>query len=176
MLASHAFVDETKEGGYLVVAAVIVARDLDSSRTQMRALCLPGQVRLHFTKESPPRRRKIAAAICRTSTQVHIYDGSAYANEREAREACLRQLVVDLAEIKVHRLVIERDDSLVHSDVRVVREAMGKAGAANILSYEHLPPRAEPLLWIADAAAWCWTHGPQWRERITPVVARVIRV
>jgi hypothetical protein len=40
------------------------------------------------------------------------------------------------------------------------------------LTYLHEPKRSEPLLWIADAAAWCWTH-PEWRPRITPIVRNV---
>jgi hypothetical protein len=27
------------------------------------------------------------------------------------------------------------------------------------LTYEYLPAWSEPLLWLPDAAAWCWTHG-----------------
>jgi hypothetical protein len=48
----------------------------------------------------------------------------------------------------------------------VVRDA----GVTDTLTYEHLPTCSEPLLWIADAAAWCWTHGRQWPDRVAPVV------
>lgn len=49
----HTFVDESKLRGLLVVAAVLAPRDLAQARTAMRELCLPGQARLHFTKERP---------------------------------------------------------------------------------------------------------------------------
>jgi len=61
-VSGHAFVDETKPGGLLMVAAVLAPRDLGPARTTMRGLCLPGQSRLHFTKERPGRRGQIAAA------------------------------------------------------------------------------------------------------------------
>jgi hypothetical protein len=46
---------ETKTPGLLLVAAVLAPRDL-AFRSQLRALCLPGQPRLHSVKERPSRR------------------------------------------------------------------------------------------------------------------------
>ena len=169
-VSSHAFVDETKVNGLLLVAAVVAPRDLAPARTMMRGLCLPGQARLHFTKERPRRRGEIAAAICRTGAGLHIYDASAITDPKKAREACLRQLVADLAAAGAQRLVIEQDESLLKHDQTVLYAAVRAADVARSLAYEHLPARSEPLLWIADAAAWCWTHGPTWRARITPAV------
>lgn len=145
-MSVHAFVDETKYNGLLVVAAVLAPRDLAPDRTTMRGLCLPGQSRLHFTKERPSRRREIAAEICRTGVALNIYDATSIRDQRQARAGCLRQIVVDLA------------------------------AARASLTYEHLPARSEPLLWIADAAAWCWTHGAAWQERLAPVVSDIKRI
>jgi hypothetical protein len=84
--------------------------------------------------------------------------------------------VEDLAAVGAESLFIEQDDSLVGSDRTVLYDAIRKVGAREPLRYEHLRPNEEPLLWIADAAAWCWTHGPEWRRRIQPVVRNVWRV
>ena len=54
-MSTHAFVDESKRRGLLVAAAVLHPRDLAPARTALRHLCLPGQSRLHFTKERPDR-------------------------------------------------------------------------------------------------------------------------
>lgn len=175
-MSSHAFVDETQVNGLLVVAAVVAPRDLARARTTMRGLCLPGQARLHFTKERPRRRGEIAAAICRTGATLHIYDASTVKDSKKARETCLRQLVADLAAAGAQRLVIEQDESLLKHDQSVLYAAVRRAGVAGSLAYEHLPARSEPLLWIADAAAWCWTHGPTWQARIAPVVRTVHRL
>ncbi len=169
----HAFLDETKRGGLLMVAAVVAPRALGRTRTVMRELCLPGQSRLHFTKESNGRRGLIATAVRNSDIAIDVYDATAVTNEREARRACLHRIVLDLATHGAHRLVIEQDDSLLEHDRRVLRRAVAAAGAVDSLAYEHLPARSEPLLWIADAAAWCWTHGPTWQERIRPVVRQV---
>ena len=144
----------------------------------MRALCLPGQQRIHFSKEQPRRRAQIVAAISRLDVEVRIYDASAHADYRQARTACLRRVVYDLAGMKAQRLVIEQDaDSLVSADqADLWLSAVHAEGAANTLTYEHVPPRTEPLLWVADAAAWCWTRDRQWRMRIQPVITETIEV
>ncbi len=175
-MSLHAFVDETKASGLLLVAAVLAPRDLASARTRMRAMCLPGQTRLHFAKERPSRRGEIAAAACRSGAAFDVYDATAIADQLEAREACLRKLVAVLAAEDGHRLVIEQDDSLLERDRAVLYDQVRRAGVADSLTYEHLPARSEPLLWLADTAAWCWTHGPAWRNRITPAVRHVWRL
>lgn len=62
----HAFVDETKVRGLLVLAAVLEPRDLAPSRAAMRNLLLPRQSRLHFVKERDDRKRHILNTVtCR---------------------------------------------------------------------------------------------------------------
>jgi hypothetical protein len=92
-----------------------------------------------------------------------------------ARGACLQRLALDLARDGGTRLVIEREDPVL-KDLSVLFSAVDKAGVGDALTYEHVRARSEPLLWIPDAAAWCWTHGTQWRRRIAPVVRRVTQL
>ncbi len=172
---AHVFVDETKRRGYLMAAAVLLPRNLDDARRQMRRLCLGSQSRLHFQKENLPRRKLIAATVCRLDVGVVIYGASAITDHRKARTEGLRRLVIDLRATQASRLVIEQDDSLLRADRTDLSRAVHEA-QANSLSYEHLPPKLEPLLWIADAAAWCWDHGPEWRGRMRSVVTDVIEV
>ena len=76
-MSAHAFVDETKAHGLVVVAAVLAPRDLAPARAVMRRLCLPGQARVHFAKERPARRRQIADALAATGARVDVYDATA---------------------------------------------------------------------------------------------------
>jgi hypothetical protein len=70
-----------------------------------------------------------------------------------------------------------KDDSLVKHDQAVLFRAVRDAGVADTLAYEHLPARSEPLLWIADAAAWCWSHDrPCGQDHVSPVVRTVTPV
>ena len=73
-MSGHVYVDETKQRGYLLVAAVVVPADLDPLRRLVRSLVLPGQRRLHTKDESDPRRRAIASAIAASGVQATIYD------------------------------------------------------------------------------------------------------
>jgi hypothetical protein len=60
--------------------------------------------------------------------------------------------------------VIEHDDSLIAADRKDLWAAVHRAEMTATLAYEHLPPSAEPLLWVADAAVWCWAHNGAWRS------------
>jgi len=66
--------------------------------------------------------------------------------------------------------VLEQDDSLVRSDQAVLYAAVRDASASGTLTYEHVPARTEPLLWVADAAAWCSSRGAPWPGRLQPII------
>ena len=172
----HAFVDETKVRGLVVVSAVVHPRDLATARTTMRSLLLPRQSHLHFVKEKAARKGQIADAICGLPVQLDVYEVPGTKDQKQARRTCLAKVVEDLAGRGAHRLVVEQDDSALQSDREVLFRAVRKHGVPDALVYEHLPARSEPLLWIPDAAAWCWTKDAQWRQRIEPVVRQVVRL
>ncbi|WP_410665648.1 hypothetical protein [Amycolatopsis sp. lyj-84] len=110
-MINHVFVDESKEGGYLVTAAALLSGDLTSARRAMRSLVLPGQRRLHFTHENDGRRKRILDTIAELEPTVRIYDASAHRRRRQ-REVCLDVLVEDLAEAGTRMLVLESDESM----------------------------------------------------------------
>lgn len=172
----HAFVDETKVRGLLVVAALLAPHDLAQSRAAMRQLLLPRQSHVHFVKERSDRKGQIIDSILGLPLRLDVYDVTGIKDARAARRACLERLVQDLAAEAAHRLVIEQDESLIRSDREVLYRAVRGHGVAQSLTYEHLTPRNEPLLWILDAAAWCWIKGGHWRRRIDPAVRRVVNV
>lgn len=172
-MSVHVFVDGTKAHGLLIAAARVQPRQLAPTRTLLRGLLLARQERLHFTKENRARQGQIAAAVCRSEVVVDLYDARTITDQRRARRLVLERLVADCAAAGAHRLVLEQDDSLLTSDRRTLRAAVHQAGVVDELVYEHLPPRSEPLLWIADAVAWCWTHGSTWQERVRPIVGEV---
>lgn len=177
-MTTHAFVDESKERGLMVCAAVLAPADLAPTRTAMRGLVHPGSSRVHMTKERPARRNLIVKTIAGLPVRVHIYDAKAF-NPREglkAREQCLRQLVADLSVAGCQRLVLERDESIEAHDRRILYAAVHEHGLVDALRYDHLRANEEPLLWIADAVAWCWTRDGSWRDQVAPVIAGVRKV
>ncbi|OEV12978.1 hypothetical protein [Streptomyces nanshensis] len=172
-MSAHIFLDESKAGGYLVAAAVVLPRDLGPARTTLRGMVLRGQARLHFTKESDSRRRTLLSAMESLGARILLYDASAIRPAHEARAACLEAVVSDAADLGAHRLVLEQDDSVLTADRRLLYQQVRKAEIEDILTYEHMRPSAECLLWIPDAIAWCWSRGGAWRRRAKPMIETV---
>jgi hypothetical protein len=176
MTARHVFVDETKERGYVLVATSHVGSDVALIRKAMRQFVLEGQNRIHFAKESAPRRRAIIGAICETGVSATVYDtGRRYPNELEARAACLRAVIEDLADGHQTLLVLEQDDSLIRWDRQRLIESTRDLGCRSTLRYEHRRAKADLMLCVPDAVAWCWARGGWWKQRISDVVADVRR-
>jgi hypothetical protein len=167
----HAFIDESKRGSYVVVAAVIVPGALDVSRAALRSLLLPGQRRLHFNNESDARRRGILAALGAQGVEAWVYE-SAARREADARDDCLTALVFDLAERGATRAVVELAESWVPHDRRVIRAAAIKAGIVDEFRYDHLRAHEKVLLAAPDAVAWCWARGRSWRAQVRALVTR----
>lgn len=133
-MSGHVFIDETKQRGYLMVAGVVVADDLDVLRKTIRSLILPGQRRLHMKNENDRRKHAIASAIVATDIQVTVYDAARrYRNERERRAACLRAVVNDAAARAHPVLVLEQDDSLLSWDNQHLIEFTRAAGCRDTL-------------------------------------------
>jgi len=169
-VSSHVFVDETKERDYLLIASVHVSGELDDVRKLMRGLVLRGQRRVHMKKESDPRRRAIAAAICGAGVTATVYDaGQRYPRSRRlpARPGRGRgRPGRHPARDRTRRLTARLGSA------PALRPRQG--GAATAL--EHRRASAEQLLAILDAIAWCWAKGGHWRRRIQPAVTTVRQV
>jgi hypothetical protein len=101
----HAFADEAKERGYIMVAALLTPTKLASARQSIKALVMPGQRRIHFQKESNGRRKQILDTVTALGVEAILYDGSRYAADKPARDACLSRLVTDLVDRDVERLI-----------------------------------------------------------------------
>lgn len=171
----HAFADESRRGStYLIAAAIAHPADLRCLRRTLRGLLLPGQREVHFKREKEPRQREIADAISRLPVQVQVYRSSCGRHDETARQACIVRLTRDLLDRRAHRLVIDsRSNRDVH-DRSTIREVISQYRHDTPLAYEHVASTSEPLLWVADSAAWCVEAGSGWRRRIAPVVASVI--
>jgi hypothetical protein len=159
----HVFVDESKARGLVLAAAACRADEVTAYRKELRGLLLPGQERLHFNHESTARRRKIIGLIGQLDLSIGIYQVAR--DDKAGRQACLQAVVRDIAGT-AHRLIIERDESTYDFDKRTLTAAFCRYGCRETLRFELLEPKADPLLWIPDAVAWCWVRGGTWRQRI----------
>lgn len=170
----HAFADESRRGStYIVAAAIAEPGHLRQLRRALHGLLLPGQRELHFHTEKDPRRRALADAISRLPVEVRIYSRSCDRHDEPARQECIRELTRYLLDRGANRLVIDSRSHRDINDARTIRGALGPRASASNFVYEHLSSTSEAMLWIADAAAWCFKRGGQWRSRIDALISAV---
>jgi hypothetical protein len=119
----------------------------------------------------------IIEAICEAGVSATVYDaGRRYPSELEARAACLRAVIEDLADGQQTLLVLEQDDSLLRWDKQRLIEYTRDSGCRSAFRYEHRRAKADLMLCVPDAVAWCWARGGWWKQRIADVVADVRRL
>ncbi|VXC49936.1 hypothetical protein [Aeromicrobium sp. 9AM] len=170
---SRLYLDEHKARGYIVVATEVADADVTSVRRDVMSLRMKGQSRIHFTKESDRRRRVILSELIRTGVRSHVYVSSAKHDE-VARDECLSALIGDVSRLGVTHIVLERDDSIVKFDRRILfREIAAQGLGPSAIQYSHERSRDEPLLWISDAIAWSYGRGGEWRDRIDPLCTSI---
>lgn len=168
------FVDESKAKGYTMVAA-IVAEDAARLRRDVRSLVLPGQRRIHFTKESPERKHLILSRLVEFGVQAQVFHCSTKDAIR-GREACLRGLVAHAAQHSHTRIVLERDESIERADRRVLYREVKKHGLTDEITYALEAPHLEPLLWCADAIAWSYAKSGDWKRRASPLIVGITQI
>jgi len=166
----HAFVDESERPGrYLMCAVLVAPAHLSTVRRTLTDLCLPGQRRLHLHKERDRRRRLILDRIAALPIRVNVY--ARPGRPAPARTACLRAMTADLLTAGVTRLVIEPVDGFEHRDRgAIIDELRAQGRRRTALVYEHVAAHLEPNLWAADAIAWAYGAGGDWRRRIRGLV------
>jgi hypothetical protein len=170
------FIDETKERGYVLVAAVITVSMLAVARKAINSHVMPRQRRVHFSRERDSRRNLILETIISLGVDAMIYDASSYSSQIVGRAACWEALVPDLFMIDARRLVIEIDDAAIHADRTLLYTLVRRHGLVNTLTYHHMRSHEECLLAISDAIAWSWAKGGRWRAKVKDLVTEVRRL
>jgi hypothetical protein len=164
---TDAFVDESVRGRrYLMACVMAEARHLPELRLAMRALAV--HERVHFNNESARRKRLVLSAIAEMPIGVFIAVAQRGhgATEFTARNACLTAVVERVQRHDVPRLVIESRDDDREDERHLVRVRQPEPW----LVFEHRRASAEPMLWVADAIAWAYGAGSNWRPLIESLV------
>jgi hypothetical protein len=160
-----AFIDETTAKRYRLCLVAIPIENLSETRKAMQSLRLKGQSRIHMTKESDTRRRKILDEILRLeSWNCLILEAKTLGlTASEARKKLL--LVASAHKIwpSIKRLVIE-DSTQRDSDKSMLTWIKNNSG--HELSFDFCKPSSEECLWIADALGWAYAKGGTWRKGI----------
>lgn len=166
------FVDESERtGAYIMCAVQVWPQNFAAVRQDMRELRKKGQRRVHMTKEGPRRRRAILCQVAGAPVVADIYISGKPATA--ARHEILSQMVVDLGGTRASLLVLEAMEGQEERDRTSVRLAQQDGYGPPGMTYEHMRAAEEPLLWIADAVAWAYGAGGEWRKRITGTLGKV---
>lgn len=172
----HVFVDESKAGPYLLVAADVLPADVGGARGVVRTLHLPNQSRIHMTAESDSRRRAILRAFEAAGLRATVYRAAGYKRTIDARAACIDALVRPLAVQPTARVTFECDQSQDERDRKQLYRLVRGLGCTERVQYEHRRASAEPLLAVPDAIGWAYARGGDFRMRATRLIADVIDV
>ena len=73
-------------------------------------------------------------------------------------------------------LVLERDESLMVHDERIIKAERARLQAVDLLRYDLKEPTADPMLWLPDAVAWSWCRDRQWRSLVRGLVTDVVEL
>ncbi|MFI3891074.1 hypothetical protein E4P34_02420 [Kocuria rhizophila] len=122
-LHSHVFVDESKVGGYYVVASAVATGDVNRVRKAVRSLALPGQKRIHFTDERDDRRKKLLKEFSALDLVANVYVARGL-RDKEARPLCLVALARDVAASGADHLCVEKDESSYAHDKKIIGQAL----------------------------------------------------
>lgn len=179
-MATQLFVDTSKRRGFTLAVVELRSVDVSAHRKAMRQQLLRGQERIHFTGESKARRKVIwqEVATWRPAITIHIIESSRKLMA-EARAESMAELTRIAPELGARLVVIERDSSREVSDRKAPsdRQVLTDGLRGTGISWDIREAAHEPLLWVADGAAWLWSHPEHaWRKLVKPMIGTVIRI
>lgn len=167
MTEALAFIDESlRPGRYLLACVVILEDDVGAARRQAGKLLLRGQRTVHFQDEGDRRRRAIIGALAEVSMLATVYSCRHRVGRgaEAARAACLASAVADLqATEKAVHMLIESRETADRFDRATI---LGARERTPLLTFEHVRPTEDPLLWVPDCLAWAVGAGGEWRRRV----------
>lgn len=173
-MSGTVYVDESKARGFRLVAVLIPDSHAGRARAQMRAHVAAGAHRVHFVKERPERRRAILATVASLGVVAAVIEAPDGGRANDQRSQTISKMTRWACVAGAHRIVIERDENSVVFDRRAIEFALTGLPGGCELEYAHVPARSEPLLWIADAVAWSWSRGGEWRQLVELMGTTVI--
>lgn len=165
------YLDESKSKNYLLVAVIVEPGIAKSIRSRMLKLRMPGQKHLHFVSERDSRRKFILSEIRRMEFRARAYSAVGYSQTR-GRDECLNLLLDDIETLEASIITFEKDESAENSDRLLLHRGLHSRGLARKVEYRFMPKSAEPIIWIADAIAWSYARGGDFKRRVDPLIEK----
>jgi hypothetical protein len=159
------YLDESKAKNYVFIGVLVQDGEAPRLRKRVAALKMPGQRSIHFVNEGESRRKKLLQEYSELGINA-VKVVSTRKNKLDAREDCVRVLVHLAASMGCNSLVFDRDESVISKDELWLKSELRKVNKREPIGFQHLSRHEEPILWVADALAWCDSRGGDWRKRI----------
>lgn len=153
------FADETKSRGYVFGSVIANDYQLFELRQRLRTLVKPGQRSIHFSNESYQRRRFLLDVMLSLGLTAKVTSTS-QKDSREGRNYALACLLESAQASGCEKLVLELDASNLRGD----RRFLGEIRSQYRVGFTHVARHDEPLLWAADAVAWSFQRGGNFRK------------
>ena len=173
MPAVEIFVDESRRGEYVLVAAVVASGDIPRAKKIMRNLKPSNRTRLHMHAEGRVSRAKILAEFLRVQPidKALVFTMPIRGRtERQVRTALLQELTTKAVELGATRILVE-SCSQDREDHSAVVGALVKAGMQDKVRVEVDSPHSNEMLWAADVVAWAYSHGHKFEDGLLEVYA-----
>ena len=156
------YVDECKESAFLLVGVCV--EDLDK-------LPLKGQRSIHFKHESSRRKRIYVTEFLRLGFTAAVFRVKGVRGI-QARGLSLKKLVAFARGNRINQIVLELDESAREHDERLLSNSVKLIQGKREMQWEHRQRHQEPLLWVADAVAWCLNRGGEWERMVRPMIVQ----
>jgi hypothetical protein len=115
----------------------------------------------------------LLSAIAALPRVVRVYSVRGL-REPAARDLLLATVVRDAqADAVDATLYIEHVEGLERNDQATITRSRTRRPA---LTWHHLAPSEDPVLWVSDPVAWAIGAGASWSERVAPVIASMTEV
>ena len=82
----------------------------------------------------------------------------------------------DLEALNVTKLIFELEESALRSDENLLRQGLLKRGIKKQVEYSHVEKHEEPIVWAADAIAWSFARGDDFKRRAMKVIEKVTEI
>lgn len=161
------FVDECKQNQFILVGFIIPDFQRQAMRKKLRGELLPGQRSLHFKSENT-RRKKSILQILRNSGCQLVLVRCLIKGQRTSRLCALKSLLDSELALRCQRIVLELDETVRLQDHEFLKRQ------TSINEWDHRQRHEEPLLWVADAVAWCVNRGGEWERMVRPMIVQTI--
>ena len=162
-----AYIDECKAKRYVFVLHLVDPKDQTRLRRHLTEKLMHGQRSIHFRKESPRRRKHLVKEFLGANFKVVIFQETS-TNSFPSRSKIIRAIHEHTLELGVTELVFELDETDVVHDSRLL------SNLHSSIRWDHRLRNQEPLLWVADAVAWCVNRGGEWERMVRPMIVQTI--